>query len=90
MLKERETYRLTRKLNGGNVATLIFVALAGGGIVYGLVSAAISLDEKSEMFWLFMSVAVVVGLFVIALAAVGLGTLYEPPKEKRGKATDSQ
>jgi hypothetical protein len=89
-LADRETHRLTRKLNGGNVAALIFVALVGGGVVYGIVSAAIALVENPALFWLFMIVAGLVGLFAIALAAVGLGTLYEPPREKRQKANDSQ
>lgn len=89
-LADRETHRLTRKLNGGNVAALIFVALVGGGVVYGIVSAAIALAENPVLFWLFMIVAGLVGLFAIALAAAGLGTLYEPPREKRQKANDSQ
>lgn len=83
VLKDRETYRLNRKLNGGNVVAVIFVASMGGGIVYGLVSAAIAFMATPVMFWLFMIVAGVVGMFAIAMAAVGLGTLYKPPREKR-------
>jgi hypothetical protein len=59
-------------------------------VVYGLVAAAVALAERPVMFWLFTVVAVLVGLFAIALAATGLGTLYEPPREKRQKATNSQ
>lgn len=78
VLNERETCRLTRKLNGGNVATLIFVALLGGGFVYGLISVAIALAETPVWFWALMVLGVIVGIFTIALAAVGLGSLYEP------------
>lgn len=81
-LKDREARHLTRKINGGNVAALILVAVAGGGIVYGLVSVAIASIGKPVLFWLFMVVAGLVGLFAIALTSVGLGTLYEPPREK--------
>lgn len=90
VLKDREMHRLTRKLNGGNVAALILVALVGGGVVYGLVSAAVAFADRPVIFWLFIVVAVLVGLFAIALAAAGLGTLYEPPREKGQKATKSQ
>lgn len=90
LLKDREIHRLTRKLNGVNVAALIFVALVGGGAVYGLVSAAAAFAENPVIVWLFIVGAVLTGLFAIALAAVGLGTLYEPPREKGQKSTKSQ
>lgn len=87
-LKERETHRLTRKLNAGNVAALIFIALVGRAIVYGLVSIAIAIaiQDTAVLFWLIILVTGVVGAFVVALAAVGLGALYEPPREKSKKA----
>jgi hypothetical protein len=80
VLNERETYRLTRKLNGGNVAAVVFVALAGGAIVYGLVSAAIALIATVIWFWVLIVAAVLVALLAIGLAAVGMGTLYAPKK----------
>lgn len=86
VLRDRETHRLTRKLNGGNVAALVFVALVGGGSVYGLVSGAVAIAEKPGFFWVLIVVAIIVGLFAIALAAAGLGTLYEPPREKKRAA----
>jgi len=90
VLKDREMHRLARKLNGANAAALIFVAIVGGGLVYGLVSAAVAFREKPVAFWLLAIAAVLVGLFAIALAAAGLGTLYEPPREKQQKATKSR
>ncbi|GAA1188245.1 hypothetical protein HNR09_000275 [Nesterenkonia xinjiangensis] len=30
VLKDRQTHRLTRQLDGGNVAALVFVAFVGG------------------------------------------------------------
>lgn len=86
LLKERETHRLTRKLNAGNVAALISIALVGGAIVYGLVSIAIAIQDTAVLFWLIILVTGVVGAFVVALAAVGLGAVYEPPREKSKKA----
>ncbi|EHK89178.1 hypothetical protein SZMC14600_01399 [Saccharomonospora azurea SZMC 14600] len=86
LLKERETHRPTRKLNAGNVAALIFIALVGGAIVYGLVSIAIAIQDTAVLFWLIILVTGVVGAFVVALAAVGLGAVYEPPREKSKKA----
>jgi len=88
-LEERETYRLTRKLNGGNVAALIIVALAGGGVVYGLISGAIATSDVPAWPWVFIAFAVLVGIFTIALAAVGLGTLYAPPRDKGEKPATS-
>lgn len=86
VLRERAEYRLTRRLNGGNVAALVFVALVGGGVVYGLVTAGLALPGT---VWavLFFIVAVLVGLFAVALAAAGMRTLYEPPKERRPKSS---
>lgn len=82
-LMERETYRLTRKLNGSNMAALIFVALAGGGLVYGFISIAVTLSEVPVLYWVFFVLAVLAGLLSISLAAVGVGTLYAPPKESK-------
>jgi predicted small lipoprotein YifL len=82
VLKERETYRLTRKVNGGNVAALVLVALVGGTSVYGLISATMSVTGAPVLYWLLLVLAVIVGFFSIALAAVGLGALYAPPKAK--------
>lgn len=42
------------------------------------------------LFWLFMILAALVGLFAIGLAAVDMGNLYEPPREKGKRATQSQ
>ncbi|MDQ1206602.1 hypothetical protein [Microbacterium sp. SORGH_AS_0862] len=81
-LRERERHRLTRKLNGANVAALIFVALAGGGIVYGLLSLGISLGPTGWAIAAYVGAALV-AVFAVGLAAVGVGTLYEPPKEKK-------
>lgn len=78
-LAERETSRLTRRINGGNVAALVFVAIAGGAIVYGLISAAIALQE-SGWSWIFWIVAGLVAVFALALSAAGLGSLYAPKK----------
>jgi hypothetical protein len=87
VLNEKETYRLTRKLNGGSLAALIFVAVLGGAVVYGLVSAAIALIGTVIWFWVLIILAVLAGLFTIALAAVGLGTLYAPPRAASATAT---
>jgi hypothetical protein len=89
-LEKRETYRLTRKLNGGNVAALIFVALAGGGVVYGLISGAIATEAVPAWPWVFIVLAALAGIFTIALAAVGLGTLYAAPREKAEKSATSE
>lgn len=89
-LKERETFRLTRKLNGGNVAALIFVALVGGGVVYWLISGAIATAGVSRWSWVFIVLAALVGIFTIALAAVGLGTLYAPSRAKGEKSATSE
>lgn len=87
VLNERETYRLTRKLNGGNVAALVVVALVGGGLVYGLVSGAIAASALPVLPWVVVALAVLVGVFTIGLAAVGLGTLYAPPRDKSSKSS---
>lgn len=80
-LREREVNRLTRRLNGANVAALIFVALVGSAVVYGLVSAGLATQGTFWSFALFF-VAALAGFFTIGLAAVGLRTLYEPRKPK--------
>lgn len=88
-LREREISRLTRKINGGNLAALIFIALAGGGIVYGLISAAFALPDTG-LFWAFWILAAIAALFTFGLAAVGVGSLYapaSPAKPKRQRAT---
>ncbi|MCM3500619.1 hypothetical protein M3667_01840 [Microbacterium sp. P26] len=76
-LRKREENRLTRKLNGGVVATLIFVAVAGAGIVYGLTSWAAAV-QGTFLSVIIYAAAALVGLFTIALAAAGVGTLYKP------------
>ncbi|PQZ51102.1 MULTISPECIES: hypothetical protein [unclassified Microbacterium] len=82
VLRDREVYRLTRQLNGGNVAALVIVALVGGAIVYGLVSGGLALQGSLWSIALYVAAALV-GLFAIALAAVGLRTLYEPRKQTK-------
>lgn len=86
VLEERETYRLTRKLNGGNVAALVLVALVGGGLVYGLVSGALAASDVPVLRWSLVALAVVVGSFFVALATVGLGTVYAPPRDKSAES----
>lgn len=81
-LRTQSEYRLTRRVNGGNVAALIFIALVGGLIVYGLVAAGLALSGTGWAIILFV-VAVLVGLFAILLAAAGMGTLYAPPKPRK-------
>lgn len=76
-LKKREENRLTRKLNGGVVATLIFVAVVGAGIVYALTSWAAAVQGTVLSVIIYVAAALV-GLFTIALAAAGVGTLYKP------------
>lgn len=80
VLREREEYRLTRKVNGANVAALIFVAVTGGGGVYGLVTAGLAAGGAWGIV-LFV-IAGVYGLFFVALAAVGTRTVFSPPKNK--------
>jgi VIT1/CCC1 family predicted Fe2+/Mn2+ transporter len=79
-LKEKEIARVTRKLNGGNVAALIFVAVVGGGFVFLITSLATSLVGSffAVVLWV---VAVLVGLFTVVIGLVGLGTLYAPRKQ---------
>ncbi|MBW8763331.1 MAG: hypothetical protein JF592_12205 [Microbacterium sp.] len=79
VLREREEYRLTRKVNGANVAALIFVALLGGGGVYGLITAGIAVGGGWGITLYVL--AVIYGLFFVALAAVGTRTVFSPPKE---------
>lgn len=84
-LRAREESRLTRKLNGGNVAALIFIAVLGGGLVYGLMAWAGAVAGTWFAVILYI-VAALVGLFTIALAAVGVGTLYAPPRTEEERA----
>lgn len=91
-MRTREETRLTRKLNGGSVAALIFVAVFGGGLVYGLMAWAATVAGSWFAVILYI-VAALVGLFTIALAAVGVGTLYTPPgtdEEKAAKAKNTR
>lgn len=81
-LKKREENRLTRKLNGGVVATLIFVAVIGAGIVYALTSWAAAVQGTVLSVIVYVAAALV-GLFTIALAAAGVGTLYKPKEMAR-------
>lgn len=83
VLRRREEFRLTRKLNGPNVAAVIFVALFGGGGVYLLVSGGITVGGGVAVA-LYIC-AGIWGLFFVGLAAVGSKTLYDPPKEAKPK-----
>ncbi len=86
-LRSREQHRLTRKLNGGTVAALILVAGVGGGVVYGLVAIAVALTNSLLAVAIVLYVvAAAVGLLTVCLAAVGVGTLYEPSKSPEERA----
>ncbi|MDA4895513.1 hypothetical protein PFZ55_52545 [Streptomyces sp. MS2A] len=78
VLRQREEYRLTRKVNGGNVAALIFVALLGGGGVYGLVSWGLIVGGGWSIA--IYIAAAVYGLFFVAVAAAGTRTVFAPAK----------
>lgn len=88
VLREREEYRLTRKVNGGNVAALIIVALAGGGGVYGLVTAGLAVGGGWGVV-LFV-IAGIYGLFFVALAAAGTRTVFNPRKDNAREGADGK
>ncbi len=75
-LRARETHRLTRKVDWSSVGALVVVGIVGGVIVFGLVTWAISVSETPIAYWGLILLAVVVGVFTVALAGVGMNQLF--------------
>lgn len=80
-LREKETYRLYRKINGANVAALVVVAVIGGLVEYFLVSVASHSLHAPVLFLILVVFAVLVGIIAIGIAAAGVSSLYEPAEK---------
>jgi hypothetical protein len=80
-LSDRGINRIGRKLNGGNVAALVFVSLIGGALVFASATWALATSNNfgAAVLW---ALTILIGLFFVLLATAGLGTLYAPAKHK--------
>lgn len=89
---ERARTRRSRKVNGGNVAALIFVGLLGAVAVYFLSMLALWLGTLTSMGGWAIVLAILAWLLVtavggvaIGLLAVGSRTIYDQPKPSEPK-----
>jgi uncharacterized membrane protein HdeD (DUF308 family) len=80
-LKTREIARSTRKLNGGNVAAVIFLGVVGGVLGYWLLMWAVA-SAGTVWYWLALVLLVTVVLFIVGLLIAGVSSIYAPPKGK--------
>ena len=79
-LVARDTRRLTRRLDGSNLAAIVIVAVVGGGITYGLWQ----LDH-----WSWRVLAGLVGVFAFLMIAIGgLPQLFTSKHSDSETATD--
>lgn len=77
-LRKRELRRLSREIDGGSIAALIFVTVVGSGVVYGLIALANAISS-GPWYWALIFLATGVGGLAFGISAVGTATIYKYP-----------